>query len=174
LGRFAPQIRPKGRRRGGLGFGSGRRAWWEEVVLVAIDGIAYGFAPAFGAERVDVFMLANVDGLHESLRQVGDGAGGSGFYVAAEDSGDEASEGGAEIAGGEVVAGEEVGEVFAEFLCGAGTGFFFGVVEAEVRVVADARGAATAAIGESKHTQGHAVLYSERGHGSLLRLSFGI
>jgi hypothetical protein len=45
----------------------------------------------------------------ERLRQVGDGAGGSGFYIAANDGGDEASEGGAEIAGGEVVGGEEVG-----------------------------------------------------------------
>jgi hypothetical protein len=47
-----------------------------------------------------------------------------------------------------------------------------GVVEAEVGVVAGARSAATAAIGESKHTQGHAVLGTERGHKSLLRVEF--
>ncbi len=51
----------------------------------------------------------DVDGLHESLHQIGDGMGGSGFYFAADDSGQEAAEGGAEIAGGKVLAGEEIG-----------------------------------------------------------------
>jgi len=88
-----------------LGFGVGR----EEVVVVVVDGIADGFAPAVGAEGVGVFVLGDVDGLHESLDQVGDGAGGFGFYIAADNGGDEACQGGAEIAGGEVVAGEEVG-----------------------------------------------------------------
>ncbi len=77
--------------------------------MVAVDGVADGFAPAVGAESVDVFVLGDVDGLHEGLDQVGDGAGGSGFYIAADNGGDEAGQGGAEIAGGEVVAGEEVG-----------------------------------------------------------------
>jgi len=77
--------------------------------VVAVDGVADGFAPGVGAESVDVFVLGEVDGLHESLDQVGDGVGGFGFYIAAEDGGDEACQGGAEIAGGEVVAGEEVG-----------------------------------------------------------------
>jgi hypothetical protein len=88
-----------------LGFGVGR----EEVVAVAVDGVADGFAPAVGAEGVDVFVLGDVDGLHESLGQVGDGVGGLGLYVAADNGGDETRQGGAEIAGGEVVAGEEVG-----------------------------------------------------------------
>src|SRR4029077_7112069 len=91
-----------------------------------------------------------------SLGQVGDGTGGSGFYIAADYGGGEAGQGGAEIACGEVVAGEEVGQVFAEFFCGAGAGFFLGVVEAEVGMFGDARSAATAAIRESKRTQGHA------------------
>ncbi len=77
--------------------------------MVVVDGIADGFAPAVGAEGVGVFVLGDVDGLHESLDQVGDGAGGFGFYIAADNGGDEACQGGAEIAGGEVVAGEEVG-----------------------------------------------------------------
>ncbi len=154
--------------RGRFGFGGGREA----VVAVAVDGVADGFAPAVRAEGVDVFVLGDVDGLHESLDQVGDGVGGFGFYIAADNGGDEACQGGAEIAGGEVVAGEEVGQVFAEFLCGAGAGFFLGVVEAEAGMVADARSAATAAIRESKRTQGHAVLWTERGHKSLLRVEF--
>jgi hypothetical protein len=48
------------------------------------------------------------------------------------------------------------------------------VVEAEARIVADAGSAATAAVGERKHTQGHAVLWTERGHKGSLELSFGI
>jgi hypothetical protein len=123
---------------GGIEFGGGREA----VVVVAFDGVADGFAPAVAAEGLRIFVLGDVDGLHEGLHQVGDGVGGFGLCVAAEDGGEEASQGGVEIAGGEVAAGEEVGQVFAEGFCGAGAGFFLGVVEAEVRMVADARGAA--------------------------------
>ena len=140
--------------------------------MVVVDGIADGLAPAVGAEGVDVFLLGEVDGLQESLGQVGDGAGGSGFYITAEDGGDEAAQGGAEIAGGEIVAGEEVGQVFAERLRGAGEVFLLGVVEAEMGIFAGARGAATAAIRERELTQGHAVLGTERGHKSLLRVEF--
>jgi hypothetical protein len=125
-----------------------------------------------GTEGVGVFVLGEVDGLQEGLGEVGDGAGGSGFYIAADDCGDEASQGGAEIAGGEVVAGEEVRQVFAERLGGAGPGFFLGVVGAEAGIVAEARSAAMAAIREGKRTQGHAVLCTERGHKSLLRVEF--
>jgi len=135
----------------------GRRV---EVVGVAFDGVADGLAPAVGAEGVDVFVLRDVNGLHESLGEVGDGASGSGFYVAADDGGDEACQGGAEIAGGEVVAGEEVGQVFAECLRGAGVGFFLGVVEAEVGIIAGARSAATAAIREREvHRDTRSVLF---------------
>src|SRR5216684_4335963 len=126
----------------GLGGGGARRpaarrgGGWEAVVVVAFDGVADGFAPAVRAESVDVFVLGELDGLHESLGQVSDGVGGFGFYIAAENGGDETCQGGAEIAGGEVVAGEEVGQVFAEILCGAGASFFLGVVEAEAGMLA--------------------------------------
>src|SRR6266851_9279613 len=143
-------------RRGRFGLLGGGR---EEVVVVVVDGVADGLAPGVGAESVDVFVLGEVDGLQESLGQVGDGASGSGFYIAADNGGDEASQGGAEIAGREVVAGEKVGEVFAEFLRGAGAGFFLGVVGTEAGIVAEARSLATAAIRESKRTQGRAVLF---------------
>ena len=113
--------------------GGGREA----VVAIAVDGVADGFAPAVRAERVDVFLLGDMDGLQERLGQVGDGVGGFGFYIAADNGGDEACQGGAEIAGGEIVAGEEVVQVFAEFLRGAGAGFFLRVVEAEAGIAAD-------------------------------------
>jgi hypothetical protein len=151
-----------------LRFGGGREA----VVVVAVDGVADGFAPAVGAEGVDVFVLGNVDSLHEGLGQVGDGAGGPGFNIAADDGGDEAAQSGAEITGGEVVAGEVMSQVFAEILSGAGASFFLGVVGAKAGMVAKAGRAATAAVRESKRTQGHAVLWTERGHRSLLRVEF--
>jgi hypothetical protein len=127
-----------GLRRGGLFGGGGGR---EEIVVVGVDGVVDSVAPVAGAKGVDVFVLGEADGLEEHLRQLGDVTGGFGFYVAADDGGDEACEGDAEIAGGE-------------------------------GMVADARGAATAAIRECKPTQGHAVLCSERGHKSLLRVEF--
>ena len=125
-------------------FGGG----WEAEIEVGVDGGADGIAPAFGAEGVDVFVLREMGGLHEGLHHVGDGAGEFGIYVAADYGGNEASEGGAEVAAGKIVAGEEAGEVFAERCGGLGLGFFLGVVEAEVGMVAGAGSAAAAAIGE--------------------------
>jgi hypothetical protein len=123
---------------------------WEEIVVVGVDGVADGSAPAVGAEGVGVFALGEVDGLQLSLEHVSDGAGESGFYVAADHGGDETGEGGAEITGGEIVAGEEVGQVLAYFLGGLGAGLFLGVEEAEVRMVAGAGSAAAAAVGETE------------------------
>jgi hypothetical protein len=54
------------------------------------------------------------------------------------------------IAGGKIVAGKKVGKVFAEFFSGLGASLLLGVVETEVRMVAGARSATTAAIGESE------------------------
>ncbi len=39
--------------------------WWggrEAVVVVAVDGVADGFAPVVGVEGVDVFVLGDLDG----------------------------------------------------------------------------------------------------------------
>jgi hypothetical protein len=93
---------------GGVGVG------WEAVVVVGIYGGADGFAPAVGAKCVDVFVLGDVDSLQLGLEHVGDGAGESGFYIAADHGGDEPGEGSVEIAGGKIVAGEEAREVFGE------------------------------------------------------------
>jgi hypothetical protein len=140
----------------GIIVGAGREA----VVVVGGDGGADGFAPTVGAEGVDVFELRGVDGLHEGLGQVSDGTSEFGLYIAADDGGNEAREGSAEIAGGEIVAGEEAGEVFAELFRGLGAGLLLGMEEAEMGMVAGAWSAATAAIGERKETQGHAVLWT--------------
>jgi hypothetical protein len=57
-------------------------------------------------------------------------------------------------------------------LGGEGLGFFLGMVVAEVGMAGDARGAATAAVGEGEQTQGYAVFFTERRHGSLLEFEF--
>jgi hypothetical protein len=53
-------------------------------------------------------------------------------------------------------------------------GLLLSVIEAEVGMVASAGSAAAAAIGEREWTEGYAVLWTERGHRCLLRLSFEI
>ena len=157
-----------------------RGGWWWRwrgvvtVVKVLADGIADGFAPPVGAEGVGVFMLGKMDGLGESLGQVGHGAGGTGFDVAAGYAGDEAAKGGAKIAGGKVLTGKEIGEVMGEFIGGAGPGFLAGVLGAEVGMMGGAGSAALAAIGEGETTQGRAVLWAKRGHGCLQRFELEI
>ena len=53
-------------------------------------GGADGFAPGIGAVGVDVFVLGEVQGLHEGLAEIGEGGGGFGFYLTLGDSGEEA------------------------------------------------------------------------------------
>jgi hypothetical protein len=115
-------------------------------------GGADGLAPSVCAEGADVFVLGEADGLRESLREAGQGAGGAGLDVTASNGGEETSEGSAEIAGGEVVAGEEIVEVLAEFFRGDGLGFFLGMVVAEMRVAGGDGSEAAAAIGEREMT----------------------
>jgi hypothetical protein len=66
----------------GLGFG------WEEAVVVGGDAGADGFAESVLAEGFFEFGLGEVNGLEEGLREVGYGAGGAGFDVAADYGGD--------------------------------------------------------------------------------------
>ena len=51
-------------------------------------GCADGFAPVVRAKGVDVFVLGKVDGPQWCLELVGDSAGESGFYIAADYGGD--------------------------------------------------------------------------------------
>ena len=55
-----------------------------------------------------------MDGLEEGLGEIGEGAGGAGFYIAMEDGGEDAAEGGAKIVGGNVFAGEAIGQFTGE------------------------------------------------------------
>jgi hypothetical protein len=139
------------------------------MVEVMADGIAHGSAPGVSAEGVDVLVLGKMDGLDEGLGEIGEGAGGARLDVTAGYAGDEAAEGGAEIAGGKVFAGEEIGQFAGEFIGGAGLGVFAGVAGAEVGMTGRA---ALAAIGEGEMTQRRAVLWAKRGHRWLLKLGW--
>ncbi len=132
---------------------------------VLVDPVADGIAPIVGAKGVDVFVLGERDSLDEGLGEIGEGAGGASLDVAADDGGDEAAEGGAQIVGGEVLSREEIGQFAGEFIGGAGLGFLAGVIEAEVGMIAGAGSAAFAADGEGETTQRDAVLLAKRGHG---------
>ena len=160
-----------------FGLGVGR----EEVAVVALDGIADGLAPAVGVEGVDILVLGKMDGLDEGLSEIGEGAGGARLDITAGYAGHEAAEGGAEIASGNVWAGEEIREFAGEVLAGAGLGVFASVVKAEVRMAGETGSAALAAIGEGETTQGLAVVvaggrraadWTKRGHRILLRVEF--
>jgi hypothetical protein len=74
---------------------------------------------------------------------------------------------GTEIAGAEVAAGEQIGNMAAYGLGGLGLCFFTGVKTAEPRMAGKARSAALAAVGERERTQGRAALGAKSGHRSL-------
>ena len=61
--------------------------------VVALDGIADGPAPAVGAEGVGVLGLSEINGLDESLGEIGEGAGGAGSAALAAISEGETTQG---------------------------------------------------------------------------------
>jgi hypothetical protein len=160
--RVGPQRLRKTRHCRGLGVG-GRGGM--SVGEVLVDGIADGVAPSGGSKGVDVLVLGEMDGLGEGLGEIGEGAGGTGFDVATGDGGNDTAQGGAEIAGGEVFAGEIVRDFAGKFVGSAGLGFLAGMVEAKVGMIGGAGSAALAAIGKGETTQREAVLLTKRGHG---------
>jgi len=124
-----------------LGWGSGGDALFGEFLVVADGG-----DPLVDAEGGDVLVLGELHGSDESLAEIGEGGGGFGFDVALGDGGEEASEGGAEITGGDKAAGEVKGDVPAGLFADEGLGVFAGVEGAEVGMAVAARQAALAAI----------------------------
>jgi hypothetical protein len=114
------------------------RAGWRGFVAileVLFEGVADGFFPVFGAAGVGELVLGDLDGLEESLGEVGESPSGFGLDVALDDGWEEATEGVAEVAGGEVLARKEIGYVVAEFVGGLGLSFFAGVESAEIEMV---------------------------------------
>jgi hypothetical protein len=141
-------------RRWGIGlFGTRRR-----VIDGLFMGDADGFAPVIRAEGVDVFVLGEVQGLDEGLAEIGEGGGSFGFDLALGNSGEEASQGGAEIAGGHIAAGKVICDILASLLAGEGLRFLAGVERAEVRMTVSARSPAPAGIGKGERTQGRTVV----------------
>jgi hypothetical protein len=82
------------------------------------ERVGYGLAPGWGAEGVDVFGFGEFESLDDGLAEVGEGGGGFGFDVAVGYGGEEAGESGGQVAGGNVVAGEEGGDVLAGLFAG--------------------------------------------------------
>ena len=92
------------------------------------------------------------------MAEIGEGCGVCGFDLALGDGGEEPPEHEGEVAGGDIVAGEEKGDALSGFFASESLRFFAGVEGAEIRVAIAARSAAAAAIGECESTQGRAVL----------------
>lgn len=136
------------------------RAWFgrEAALVVEVDGIGDGVRPDVGAERVDVFVLRETDGLEKHLEEESNGASGARFEVALDDGRDELRDGGGEVASGDVIGGEKVGEIAGEFGGDDGLRFFLGVVEAKVAIGRDPRSTATAAVGEGETAERQTVL----------------
>jgi hypothetical protein len=84
----------------------------------------------------DELMLSELDGLHQSFGQVGEGGSGFGFDLALGDVGQEACDSHAEILGRDAISREEKREVNVELFGGVGFGRLAGVVEAEARMAA--------------------------------------
>src|SRR5258708_40346873 len=98
---------------------------------------------------------------------MGEGGGRFGVHLTLGDSGEEASEGGAEIAGGHEAAGKVIGDVLAGGLASKGLCILAGVEGAEIRMAELARNAAVAAVDKGEGTQRGTVLGAIGGHESL-------
>ncbi len=129
-------------------------------------GLADGFAPGVGVVGVDVFVLSEGQDLDQGLAEIREGGGGLGLHLALGDSGEEASEGGGEVAGGHEAAGKVIGDVLAGLLASQGLRFLAGVEGAEIRMAGLAGNAAVAAVDKGEGTQRGTVL-GAIGHGSL-------
>jgi hypothetical protein len=140
---------------------------WIEVVGIGIDGRADGVAPTVAAEGAAVFLLGELNALHHNLGEIGEGGSGFGLDVALGRGGEEAAEGGVEIAGGKITAGKEIGDVAADVLGGLGLRLLARVKAAELPIAGRARSAAAAAVGKGEGTQRRRTSCR---HGSLLRL----
>lgn len=136
------------------------RFWFgrEAALVVEVDGIGDGVRPDVSTESVDVFVLGQADGLEKHLEEERDGASGARLEVALDDGRDELRNGGGEVASGDVIGGEEVGEVVGELGGDDGLRFFLGVVEAKVAVGRDPGSTATAAVGEGETAERQTVL----------------
>src|SRR5260370_2455510 len=100
-------------------FGLGR--WRFGIRLLRVLGGLFvggadGFAPSVGVVGVDVFVLGEGQDLDEGLAEIGEGGGGFWFHLTLGDSGEEASEGGGEVAGGPEAAGKVICDALARRL----------------------------------------------------------
>ncbi len=72
--------------------GWSRLSNWRWGIGGEVEIVADGFAPGIGAEGVDVFVLGEVQGLHEGLAEIREGGGGFGLHLTLGDSGERSLE----------------------------------------------------------------------------------
>jgi len=74
------------------------------------------------------------------------------------DGNKDATQGGVQVASGQITAREEIPGIATDIFGGLGLRLFAGMETAELQITGLARSAATAAVGESEGTQGRAVV----------------
>jgi hypothetical protein len=79
-------------------------------------------------------VLGELDGLVEGLAKISESRGDFGLEVTLGDGGENAAEGGVEIAGGEVIVKEERTYSLASLFSGEAFGFLLGMEVAEMRM----------------------------------------
>lgn len=132
------------------------------------EGGADGVAPGFGAEGVSELVLGERKSLDEGLAEIGERGSGFGVDVALGDGSEEAREGGRDVAGGDILTGEVMGDFTGSVVAGEGLGLLAGMMGAKVRMTWRARHAAAAAVGESEGAEGRTSFGRTRGHYGLL------
>lgn len=121
-------------------------------------------APGVGAEGVDEFVLREVKRLDDGLAEIGESGGGLGVDLTLGDSGEQARQRGRNIAGGDVLARQAMGDLPGSVVSGESLRFLAGVVAAEAGVPVRARHAAAAAVSESEGAGGRARFRAMSGH----------
>ena len=136
-------------------------AWVCVCVCVRVrpEGGSHGVAPGVSAEGVDILVLGVLDGLKQSLAEIGESGCSSGFDLTLGEGGEKAAQSGAEIAGGQITVGEKRGYIAARLLGGEGLGFAPTMEARKVRMAGEPRSAATAAAGKGERTQRGTVFF---------------
>jgi len=124
----------------------------------------------------DVLVLGELDGLNQSLAEIGEGGGSFWVDLTLGDGGEDAGQGGAEVAGGEITAGEKEDTSRPTCWAARDCASLLAWEAAEARVASETRSAAATAIGEGEVTQAGTVVFmcgakaingAIGGHGSL-------
>ena len=110
------------------------RGSWRQVIAVFFDVRMDDAAPTVGAEGVDVFVFGEMNGLQESLAEIGERARSFRLELSEGGGSENAAESEAEIAVGEIVVREEKAGIAANFFRGLGLSLPAGMEATEKRM----------------------------------------